>query len=160
MQLHLVTASQRHSVTRQHLVTRHTRTRHVTSPLDIFSAGHKQQQQLWLYDWIHGPNLTCYVIVSLIGSLSHWGVGPSVSQTRLGDVNCAIKMLVSANGDICHTRAPTHPNISTNEHFTYGTALKLTPTLSFQIVSNGVKIILQCVLISAENVSIRDHNFF
>ena len=58
-------------------------------------------------------------------------------------------------------QSPTHPNISTpNEHFTYGTALKLTPALSFQIVSNGVKIILQCVLISAENVSIRDHKFF
>ena len=155
MQLHLVTASQRHTPTSCH-------TSHQDTSRDV-SLGYLQRRAqtttatLWLD---HGPNLTCYVIVSLIGSLSHWGVGPSVSQTRLGDVNCAIKMLVSANGDICHTRAPTHPNISTNEHFTYGTALKLTPTLSFQIVSNGVKIILQCVLISAENVSIRDHNFF
>ena len=79
----------------------------------------------------------------------------------LGDVNSAIKMLVSANGDICHTRArPIQIFPPLNEHFTYGTALKLTPALSFQIVSNGVKIILQCVLISAENVSIRDHKFF
>ena len=155
MQLHLVTASHAN-------ILSHVTPGHVTWRLSWISSAPGTNNNSnsdfmigFMYIIYYMDPILLVLLVSLIGSLSHpvW--------VRLGDVNCAIKMLVSANGDICHTRAPTHPNISTNEHFTYGTALKLTPpTLSFQIVSNGMKIILQCVLISAENVSIRDHNFF
>ena len=94
-------SSQRRSVARQHLVTPgHADTWHVTSSLDIFSVRHKHQ--LWLYDWIYVYYMDPILLVMLLRlSLSPVVLDPGL----LGDVNSAIKMLVSANGDICHTRA-------------------------------------------------------
>ena len=92
-------SSQRRSVTRQHLVTPGHVTRD-TWRLAWISSASGTTLTLWLdLCTLYGPNLTCYASHRL--SLSPVVLDPGL----LGDVNSAIKMLVSANGDICHTRA-------------------------------------------------------
>ena len=96
--IHLLTASQRHTPASCHTRTRWHVTRDTWRLAWISSASGTNTNS----DFMIGFMYIILLVMLLIDSLYHllcWTLG------WLGDINCAIKMLVSANGDICHTRA-------------------------------------------------------